>query len=131
MLPTVVLIGLPCAGLIDKFDVPVAGGGTAQVAVTGGTPPFKFAVSEAQSTGPTVDGNGLYTAGSGTAPTTDTITITDRNGDGGRARVQVSVSPMTVAASPAAVGVNGTSTVTAVSGVAPFTFSITSRESTA
>jgi hypothetical protein len=59
----------------------------------------------------------------------DTITITDRNGEGGRARVDVTVRPMTAAANPASIRVNGTANVVAASGVAPFTFAITNRES--
>jgi YD repeat-containing protein len=108
----------------------VNGGETAQITVTGGVPPLNFVVSDPKSTGPSVDSNGRYTAGSQTALVIDTVTITDRKGEGGRARVEITVQPMTAAANPPAVAVNDTSTITAASGVTPFSFAITNREST-
>jgi RHS repeat-associated protein len=108
----------------------VDGGGTAQINVSGGVSPFKYMVSDPQSTGPEVDANGRYIAGSKNTQVIDTITITDRNGEGGRAVVKVKVRPMTAAANPTTVPVNGTAQVTASSGVSPFTFAITNREST-
>jgi RHS repeat-associated protein len=68
-------------------------GGTATVTVTGGTPPYRFRVSRANSQGATIDDTGDYTAGSVTAQVVDTITVSDRNGQGGRARVTVTVRP--------------------------------------
>jgi hypothetical protein len=107
----------------------VDGGGQATVTVSAGEAPFKFAVSVANSNGPKIDNNGVYTAGSKESQVVDTITITGRNGDGGRARVTVTVLPMTVAVNPAVVPPGGTAQVTVTRGVAPFSFAITNRES--
>ncbi|MFQ5631929.1 MAG: hypothetical protein ACE5I1_24425, partial [bacterium] len=107
----------------------VDGGGTAQINVVGGVAPYRYAVSVPNSTGPQVDANGRYTAGSENTQVTDTITITDRNGDGGRARVEVTVRPMTVSPASPSVQVNNSITLVASSGVTPFTFEITNRES--
>ncbi|ASC72317.1 Putative deoxyribonuclease RhsC [Halomicronema hongdechloris C2206] len=107
----------------------VNGGGTAQITVTGGVPPYRYVVSVPNSSGPEVDETGRYTAGSENAQVADTITITDRDGDGGRARVQVMVRPMTAAINPVQVAAGATANVTVQSGVSPFDFSIVNRES--
>jgi hypothetical protein len=107
----------------------VDGGATAQINLAGGVAPFKFVVSDPQSSGPEVDATGKYIAGSENAQVADTITITDRNGEGGRARVQVTVRPMTAAANPASVAVGASSQISAAGGVTPFAFAITNRES--
>ncbi|MFQ5641138.1 MAG: hypothetical protein ACE5IR_24435, partial [bacterium] len=107
----------------------VDGGGTAQISVNGGVAPYKYAVSVPNSTGPEVDASGRYTAGSENAQVTDTITIIDRNGEGGRARVDVTVRPMTVSPAFPSVQANNSITLVANSGVTPFTFGISNRES--
>jgi RHS repeat-associated protein len=108
----------------------VNGGATAQITVTGGVPPYRFTVSVANSKGASVNASGQYTAGSENALVTDTVTVTDRNGEGGRARVDVQVRPMTATATPPSVAAGGQSTISAQSGVTPFAFQITHREST-
>jgi hypothetical protein len=69
----------------------VNAGATAQITVTGGQAPYRYAVTTANSPGATVDASGRYTAGRPAAEVTDTITVTDANG--GRARVDVRVRP--------------------------------------
>jgi YD repeat-containing protein len=108
----------------------VDGGGSAQITVTGGVPPYRYTVSVANSKGGTVDSSGKYTAGSADLQVIDTITITDRNGDGGRARVQITVNPMTIRAEAASVSLRTKTKVIAEKGVSPYTYSITNREST-
>ena len=51
--------------------------------MTGGTAPYRYEISNAQSSGATISNNGLYTAGSDSSEKIDTITVTDQNGRGG------------------------------------------------
>jgi hypothetical protein len=69
----------------------VAAGGTAQLTVTGGTAPYTFDLASAGTSGPSVDANGRYTAGTTAAPATDIVTVTDKNG--GRGSVSIPVTP--------------------------------------
>ena len=56
----------------------VAQGATSTITAQRGVTPFSFAITNRESTGSTIDGNGQYKAG--TAPGTDTITVTDKVG---------------------------------------------------
>jgi YD repeat-containing protein len=69
----------------------VSAGGTAQLAASGGTAPYTFDLASAGTSGPSVDANGHYTAGTTAAPATDVITVTDKNG--GRGTVSIAVTP--------------------------------------
>ncbi|MEA2372322.1 MAG: hypothetical protein QOH12_2716 [Solirubrobacteraceae bacterium] len=67
-------------------------GGAAQVAASGGTPPYSFEIVAAGTSGPSIDpASGAYKAGTTGAAVADVITVTDAKG--GRGTVSIAVAP--------------------------------------
>lgn len=106
-------------------------GGSVNFAAIGGTGPFSFSI-ESNNSGGSINGSGLYNAGSnsGGGSVNDTIRITDTaDSSFADATVTVQAKPLSISPSSITVYVNQTIEFSAVGGDGPFAFALTTDNS--